>query len=162
MDETWVHHFQPQTKHQTQQWNHLGYPFPKEAKTRMSAGKVMVCMFWDAEGVLLWKADKTSSFFRTMLRHTRPQWPCCYSSLSKTNPILLIWLHVYYLFPKMKMELGGHHFGKDDEVLNAVNHFLRDQNGAFYTVGIRLLYDRWIKCVNVGGDYVERLLHLIF
>ena len=40
--------------------------------------------------------------------------------------------------------------------MNAVDHFLRDQNGTFYTEGIRLLHDRWTKCVNVGGDYVEK------
>ena len=28
-------------------------------------------------------------------------------------------------------ELGGHHFTRDD-VMNAVDHFLRDQNGVFY------------------------------
>ena len=53
MDETWVHHFQPETKQQSKQWKHLGYPPPKEAKTRMSTGKVIASIFWDAEGVLL-------------------------------------------------------------------------------------------------------------
>ena len=52
----------------------------------------------------------------------------------------------------MKMELGGHHFDRDD-VPNAVDHFLWDQNVAFYTEGIRLLHDHWTKRVNVGGDY---------
>ena len=41
-------------------------------------------------------------------------------------------------------------------MMNAVDHFLRNQNGAFYTKGICLLHDRWTKCVNVGGDYVEK------
>ena len=62
----------------------------------------------------------------------------------------------YYLFPKKKKELGGHHFTRDDDVMNAVNHFLRNQNGAFYTEGIHLLHDGWTKCVNVGGDYIEK------
>ena len=30
----------------------------------------------------------------------------------------------------MKKELGGHHFARDDDVMNAVDHLLRDQNGA--------------------------------
>ena len=38
-----------------------------------------------------------------------------------------------YLFPTMNQELGGHNFARDDDVMNAVDHFLRDQNGAFYT-----------------------------
>ena len=49
----------------------------------------------------------------------------------------------YYLFPKMEKELEGHHFARDDEIMNAVDHFPRDQNGAFYTEGIRLLHDHW-------------------
>ena len=54
----------------------------------------------------------------------------------------------------MKKELGGH-FARDDDVMNAVDPFLSDQNGTFYTEGIRLLHDRWTNCVNVGGDYAE-------
>ena len=59
----------------------------------------------------------------------------------------------------MKKELGGHHFVLYD-VINAMDHFLRDQNGAFYTEGIHLFHDLWSKCVNVGGDYVDQWLHL--
>ena len=47
-------------------------------------------------------------------------------------------------------------FPGDDDVMNAVDNFLRDQNGVFYTEGIRLIHDRWTKCVNVGGDYAEK------
>ena len=51
----------------------------------------------------------------------------------------------------MKTEPGGHNFTRDD-VMYAVDLFLRDQNGAFYTEGICLLHDRWTKCVNIGGE----------
>ena len=30
----------------------------------------------------------------------------------------------YYLLPKMKKELDGHHFTRDDDVMNAVDHLL--------------------------------------
>ena len=39
----------------------------------------------------------------------------------------------------------------------AVDHFLRDQTGGFYSKGIRLLHGRWTKSINVGGDYVDKL-----
>ena len=61
----------------------------------------------------------------------------------------------YYLFPKIKKQLHDHHFARDDDVMNTVDHFLRVQNGAFYTEGICLLHDCWTKCVNVGGDYAS-------
>ncbi|UYV75022.1 hypothetical protein LAZ67_12002126 [Cordylochernes scorpioides] len=53
MDETWTHHFTPESKQQTMQWRRSGSPPPKKAKTVPPAGKVMVSVFWDSEGVLL-------------------------------------------------------------------------------------------------------------
>ena len=53
MDQTWVDHFKPETKQQSKQWKYLGSPPPKEAKTGLSAGKVMTSFLWDTEGVLL-------------------------------------------------------------------------------------------------------------
>ena len=67
---------------------------------------------------------------------------------------------VAYLFLKGKKELGSRHFATGD-VMNAVDHFLRAQNDT-YSYGVSLLHDRRTKCVNVGRDYVEKLLHLIF
>ena len=62
----------------------------------------------------------------------------------------------------LKKEFGGHHFNKDDDVMNVVDHFPKAQNDALYTEGIRLLHGRWIKRVNIGRDYVDKWLHLIF
>ncbi|UYV72569.1 hypothetical protein LAZ67_9003782 [Cordylochernes scorpioides] len=45
MDETWTHHFTPESKQQSMQWRHSGSPPPKKAKTVPSAGKVMVSVF---------------------------------------------------------------------------------------------------------------------
>ncbi|UYV61605.1 hypothetical protein LAZ67_1005515 [Cordylochernes scorpioides] len=53
MDETWAHHFTPESKQQSMQLRHSGSPPPKKAKPVPSAGKVMVSVFWDSEGVLL-------------------------------------------------------------------------------------------------------------
>ena len=53
MDETWVHHFTPEAKQQSKQWNHPGSPPPKKAKTVPPAGNVMASVFWDVDGILL-------------------------------------------------------------------------------------------------------------
>ena len=45
MDETWVHHFTPETKQQSKQWKHFGSPPLKKVKTVLSAGKVMSSFF---------------------------------------------------------------------------------------------------------------------
>ena len=52
-DESWAHHYEPETKRQSMQWHHLGSPSPKKFKLSPSAGKVMITVFWDSHGVLL-------------------------------------------------------------------------------------------------------------
>ncbi|GFU41928.1 histone-lysine N-methyltransferase SETMAR [Trichonephila clavipes] len=53
VDETWIHHYTPETKIQCKQWTAKGEPAPKKAKTVYSAGKVMETVFWDRHGVIL-------------------------------------------------------------------------------------------------------------
>ena len=50
VDETWFHHFTPETKEQSKQWTEAGGSAPKKAKTVQSAGKVMVMVFWVKKG----------------------------------------------------------------------------------------------------------------
>jgi histone-lysine N-methyltransferase SETMAR len=52
VDETWIHHYTPETKEQSRQWTNRGEPTPKKAKTILSAGKVMATVFWDSKGLL--------------------------------------------------------------------------------------------------------------
>lgn len=53
MDETWIHHYTPETKQQSKQWTARGEPAPKKARSAPSAGKVMASVFWDARGIIL-------------------------------------------------------------------------------------------------------------
>lgn len=55
-DETWVHHFEPETKLQSMEWHHHYSPSKKKFKAVSSAGKVMATVFWDIEGVILFEA----------------------------------------------------------------------------------------------------------
>jgi [histone H3]-lysine36 N-dimethyltransferase SETMAR len=52
-DETWVHHFTPETKQSSMVWKHSSSPAPIKFKINPSAGKVMAIVFWDCAGVLL-------------------------------------------------------------------------------------------------------------
>ena len=52
-DETWVHHYDPETKAQSKQWKHFDSPPPKKARVQPSAGKVMLTVFWDQRGVVM-------------------------------------------------------------------------------------------------------------
>jgi len=52
MDETWLYHYDPETKQQSMEWRHSGSPLPKKFRVQKSAGKVLASIFWDQEGIL--------------------------------------------------------------------------------------------------------------
>src|ERR1700729_3834548 len=53
VDETWVHHYDPESKIASMQWKTPGSPTPVKPRAQKSAGKVMLTVFWDAKGVIL-------------------------------------------------------------------------------------------------------------
>jgi hypothetical protein len=52
MDETWIHHYTPESKQQSKQWTEAACSAPKKTSSVPSAGKVMALLFWYAEGIL--------------------------------------------------------------------------------------------------------------
>ncbi|CAH2090362.1 unnamed protein product [Euphydryas editha] len=52
-DETWVHHYEPESKQDSMQWHKKSTAPPKKFKVSQSAGKLMATVFWDSEGILL-------------------------------------------------------------------------------------------------------------
>lgn len=52
-DETWIHHYDPESKSESMQWKHPWSPPPRKFRTEASAGKIMATIFWDNKGVLL-------------------------------------------------------------------------------------------------------------
>ena len=52
-DETWIHHYTPESKEQSKQWTEASCSAPKKTKSVPSAGKVMASVFWDAEDICL-------------------------------------------------------------------------------------------------------------
>jgi len=53
MDETWLYHYDLETKQQSVEWWHSGSPCPKKFRVQKSAGKVLALIFWDQDGILL-------------------------------------------------------------------------------------------------------------
>ncbi|GFW78558.1 mariner transposase [Trichonephila clavipes] len=47
MDETWLHHFTPESNRQSAEWTARDEPTPKCGKTQKSTGKVMASIFSD-------------------------------------------------------------------------------------------------------------------
>ena len=52
MDETWIHHYTPESNWQSAEWTAKGENRSKRPKTQMSASKVLASVFWDAHGIL--------------------------------------------------------------------------------------------------------------
>jgi hypothetical protein len=52
-DESWVHHYQPESKLASMQWEHPSSPSTKKFMVTPSPGKVMLTVFWDSQGILL-------------------------------------------------------------------------------------------------------------
>ncbi len=75
-DETWFHHYNPESKKDSMQWKHIGLPTPHKFKVMTSASKIMCTIFWDTESVLLIdymppKVTITGPYYAIMLRKLR-------------------------------------------------------------------------------------------
>ncbi|XP_026828418.1 histone-lysine N-methyltransferase SETMAR-like [Ooceraea biroi] len=78
VDETWIHHYTPETKEQSKQWVASGESAPKKAKIVPSAGKVMATVFWDSQGIILidyMEKGKTitGAYYSSLLDHLKTE-----------------------------------------------------------------------------------------
>ena len=62
----------------------------------------------------------------------------------------------FHFLGPMKEHLRGQKFADDDEVMEAVQSWLKATTKSFFLEGIRKLVERWTKCVAKQGDYVEK------
>jgi len=75
-DETWLHHWDPESKQESMQWKHMSSPPPKKFRTQASAGKIMATIFWDTDGVIMIdylppKTTITGQYYATVIRNLR-------------------------------------------------------------------------------------------
>ena len=53
MEETWLYHYDPETKQQSMEWQHSASPRPQKFRVQKSTGKVLASIFWDQDGILV-------------------------------------------------------------------------------------------------------------
>jgi len=53
MDETWLYHYDQETKQQSMDWRHSSSPRPQKFRVQKSAWNVLASVFWDQDGILL-------------------------------------------------------------------------------------------------------------
>lgn len=192
-DETWIHHWDPETKQESMQWKHLDSPPPRKFRTQPSAGKVMATIFWDTEGVILIdylppKTTVTGQYYAGVLRRLRDavkekrrgklskgvlilhdNAPAHSSQLAQQairecnftqlphppySPDLAP--SDFYLFRHFKKFLRGRKFNDDNELKAASEQWLGGQNKEFFQTGLISVVEKWKKCIEVRGDYVEK------
>ncbi|KAF8789250.1 Histone-lysine N-methyltransferase SETMAR like protein [Argiope bruennichi] len=51
IDETWIHHYTPDSKRSSAEWTAADESGPKRPKIQKSAGKIITSVFWDAHGI---------------------------------------------------------------------------------------------------------------
>ena len=81
MDQTWIHHFTPESNRQSAEWTAAGKSCPKWPKTETSAGKVLASIFWDAQGNLFinyLEKERTnnSEYYIALLIHLKEERNC--------------------------------------------------------------------------------------
>jgi len=62
----------------------------------------------------------------------------------------------YHLFLHVKKFLGGKWFDDDNDLKDAVWKWLTSQTASFYEKGTQKRVPHYDKCLNNGGEYVEK------
>jgi hypothetical protein len=62
----------------------------------------------------------------------------------------------FHLFRTLKEFLGGTHLKSNEEVKDGFKQWLNGLAAEFYGEGIQKLVTGYDKCLNVGGDCVEK------
>ena len=62
----------------------------------------------------------------------------------------------YFLFPNLKKDIRGRHFQSNEDVMPAVEEWVRDKDPGFFRSGLMALEHRWSKCIILEGNYIEK------
>ncbi|XP_054729345.1 histone-lysine N-methyltransferase SETMAR-like [Anastrepha obliqua] len=175
MDETWIHHFTPESNRQSAEWHAAGESRPKRPKTQQSAGKIMASVFWDAHGIIfidyLHKGQTINSDYyiallerlKDEIAKKRPHMASHKSmkTMAKLNESGFELLphppyspdlspSDYWLFADLKKMLRGKRFGSNDEVIAETEAYFEGKEKSFYKGGIERLEKRWNDFSKLG------------
>lgn len=193
-DESWFHHYDPETKEQSKEWRKKHEGAPIKARVQKSAGKVLATIFWDASGILLEdylekgrtinavyyvgvldrlryniKNRRRGSLSQGLFllhdnapAHTAKKVKAaisrtCFTELPHPPYSPDLAPSDFYLFPRLKKHLKGRRFQSNNEVVAEARRWFEAQPKEFYLRGIMMLRDRAIKCIQLEGDYVEKV-----
>ncbi|UYV62348.1 hypothetical protein LAZ67_2000218 [Cordylochernes scorpioides] len=155
MDETWVHHYTPETKQQSNQWVEAGGSAQKKEKSITSARKLYLKIREKRPGLRKKKnhlspGQRISKCVMAMgnlrgLRYDLLDHPPCSPDLATSD---------FHLFPHLKKFVSVKRFASNEEVERAVDEYFNNLPDSFSgrntDIGDRLDH------VEVKRDYVEK------
>ena len=62
----------------------------------------------------------------------------------------------FFLFPNLKKSLAGQKFKSNEEVVAATEVNFADLQKTCFSDGLKKLEHRWVKCIELKRDYVEK------
>lgn len=62
----------------------------------------------------------------------------------------------FFLFPKLKVALGGQRFSSKEEAITFVNNYFAEKDAKYYLDGLKRWEHHWEKCIDLQGDYIEK------
>jgi len=62
----------------------------------------------------------------------------------------------FFLFPNLKKSLAGQKFASNEEVVASTEAYFADLEKTYFSYGLKKLKHRWVKCIELKGDYVEK------
>jgi histone-lysine N-methyltransferase SETMAR len=168
-------HYDPDNKRQSMEYHYKGSPVPNKFKTKASAEKVMLTVFWNSEGVVFTdflenSATVNSECYIETLRSlkkciTRKEAEIddlllqqdsarLHTRAATTDAIARLGLTVLQ-HPVYSLDLAPSNFHlfpklKDKEVKAAVYQWFREKEKDFCKNGIQKPVECWQKCIGVG------------
>ena len=61
----------------------------------------------------------------------------------------------YYLFPNLKRWLINKKFSSREEIIDAAEEYFAELPENYFSDEIKKLENRWNKCIELKGDYIE-------
>jgi len=62
----------------------------------------------------------------------------------------------FFSFPNWKKSLAGQKFASNEEVVAATEAYFADLEKMYFSDGLKKYEHRWVKCIELKGDYVEK------
>jgi len=62
----------------------------------------------------------------------------------------------FFLFPNLKMSLAGQKFASNEVVVAATEAYFADLEKTYFSDRLKKLEHRWVKFIELKGDYVEK------